>query len=96
VGAQVAQIWSLPEDLVATLRHYLRPSEEPRGLELPSVVHLGYVAAVTAGIGLGTDGLACPVDPYAFERLDLDPEIVEETAKALPEAFLDGDRLLRH
>lgn len=95
VGAQVAEIWGLPEELASTLRYYLKPSEDPANLELPCIVHLGYVAAVSAGIGLGADGLACPVDPHAFARLGVGPEIVEEAAALLPEAFLDGDRLLR-
>jgi HD-like signal output (HDOD) protein len=95
VGARVAEVWSLPSDLVATIRYYLRPSDDPEHLELPAIVHLGYISAVSAGVGPGIDGLAYAVDDYAFERLGVGPGIVEEALGQLPEAFADGDRLLQ-
>ncbi len=95
VGALVTEAWGLPEDLVASIRYYLRPSDDPHHHELPCVVHLGYIAAMCAGIGLGIDGLAYSLDDYALTRLGVGPEIVEEAVGEIPEAFADADQILR-
>lgn len=95
VGALVTEAWGLPEDLVASIRYYIRPSADPQHHELPCIVHLGYIAAVSAGVGLGIDGLAYALDEYALTRLGIGPELIEEALGELPEAFADADQMLR-
>ncbi len=94
VGALVGESWGLPETLVGAIRHHLWPSGDPDEARLPCLVHLGYIAALSAGVGIGIDGLAYRMDPHALERLELDPSAVEEAISAIPDALADADQLL--
>ncbi|HQA06659.1 MAG TPA: HDOD domain-containing protein [Syntrophomonadaceae bacterium] len=71
VGAQIAEKWNLPPELVETIALHHEPEKAQVNLQLTAIVHLANAVCVAMGIGLGIDGLLYPVSFHAMKILGL-------------------------
>jgi len=71
VGAQIAEKWNLPPELVEAIAYHHEPEQAQVNPRLTAIVHLADAICVAMGIGLGIDGLLYPVSPQALEILGL-------------------------
>jgi putative nucleotidyltransferase with HDIG domain len=83
VGARLAENWSLPEALVATIRYHHNPSAMPTTIDaniqrLVALVHLADCYTAMLGVGIGSDGLMYSVDPKALEIIGLPQSALQE------------------
>ncbi|MBD3177794.1 MAG: HDOD domain-containing protein [Armatimonadia bacterium] len=96
VGAIITENWGLPTELVNVVRYHHRPGEHPSGNPLVWLAHLGDYLAMTAGYGLGGEGLAYAVDARGWQVLNVDPAqlpvIMDEIIRKVQalENLLDG------
>ncbi|HOQ09616.1 MAG TPA: HDOD domain-containing protein [Syntrophomonadaceae bacterium] len=77
VGAQVAEKWNLPPELVETIACHHEPEQAKVNPKLTAIIHLANVVCSTMGIGLGIDSLLYPVSSQALEILGLQPADVD-------------------
>lgn len=88
IGAELAQHWHLPEQVVWAIAHHHQPSLLPDGSPNPTLdlVHAADCLAHTLGFGADVAGLQRTVDAQAMTRLGLRQVDLEHVAsRALPE-----------
>lgn len=76
VGGYLAQSWGLPQVFVEAVATHHNPQ-----LIVPNIVDAVHVAdylTMTAGFGLGGDGLQYTIDEKAFDRLSIRPAQLDE------------------
>ncbi|HJN78079.1 MAG TPA: HDOD domain-containing protein [Myxococcota bacterium] len=80
VGASVARMWNLPEELVEGIRHHHDPSQAPSGpmQTMADLVHVADALAHMFGFGCDVGGLRRAVQEDSAMRLGLSAEHVDE------------------
>ena len=73
-GAALAKHWSLPEEIVESIRWHHDPVGASHHHRLVCLVHVGNVLSVSLGLGLGGDGLSGLLQPDALETLGVTVE----------------------
>ena len=86
-GREVAEAWSLPEELVACIRYHHDPMAAQAHKELVACVHVGDILCLSLGIGVGIDGLAYEMSPGAIEMLHLRSEDLDQITIEFHEVF---------
>jgi putative nucleotidyltransferase with HDIG domain len=71
-GAEIAEFWNLPSELVEAIRYHHEPSKATDFKKLIAAVHVGDIMCISFGVGVGADGLAYNFDPEALAVLNLD------------------------
>jgi putative nucleotidyltransferase with HDIG domain len=74
IGGLVAERWKMPEVLVEAIRNHHTPESAAEGpaRTLARLTHVADVAALSMGIGLGTDGLCYRLDPDSLDALGIE------------------------
>ncbi len=71
VGARLAEVWSLPERLVACIRYHHDPENAPATDALVDAVHLADAVCILLGIGMGDEGSSYRVSHAVLARCGL-------------------------
>ena len=69
LGAELAQHWQLPENLVTALAFHHEPHCASRYERLAAAVHIADVSMKVLGIGMGIDGLRYPLQEESLKLL---------------------------
>lgn len=80
VGAEVLKNWSLPPEVIETVRWHHDPDEAGKPMGGIDIVHVANVLCITMGIGSGREGLRIGISPTVTERLGLRPDMLEIVA----------------
>jgi putative nucleotidyltransferase with HDIG domain len=94
VGAQIAEHWGLPPEIVASIRYYQNPMRAGEYAKLVSVVHVGNILCVSFGIGVGSDGLAYIFHPGALELLKIKVEDLFALSVGIHDQFKNAESLI--
>lgn len=70
LGARVLQKWNFPEDVVDAIEFHHHP-QDAKFAPLAGLVHLGDMATLMLGVGLGSDGLYYPLNEGVFDAVGL-------------------------
>jgi HD-like signal output (HDOD) protein len=79
IGGFLAEQWTMPAEIVLSVRHHHRPPDDPIA-PVCDIVHCADCVARWAGLGLGDDGLCHPLAPRARDAVGLHRERVESLA----------------
>lgn len=90
LGGRIAEEWQLPAVLVEAIRYHHEPTLATVDPPVTEWVHLADAAALMAGIGLGSDGLAYAVSEDAVAHFDLSAEDFEEMMQVEVAAVQDA------
>lgn len=77
LGARVLEKWNFPEEIVDAIEFHHDP-KEAKFKPLAGLVHLGDMATIMLGVGLGSDGLFYPLDENVFDSVGLSGENFEK------------------
>ncbi|MFP3927915.1 MAG: HDOD domain-containing protein [Desulfobacteraceae bacterium] len=86
LGGLLLRKWKLPASLEAVVRYHHRPSESRHPLE-PAIVHLSDLVSNALGLGSSGEFLVPPLDPGAWEALDLSSNILALAVNQLDQQF---------
>lgn len=93
VGAQVAEKWNLPLELVEAISLHHQPDLAQENQRLTAIVHIADAICVAMGIGVGLDGLLYPISPAAMQILDLDQNDIDSIISELVDICSDPQTL---
>lgn len=85
--------WQLPVEMVAAVRHHHQPAATAEHRDLVDIVHVADMLCMTAGLGLGSDGLAYRLDVDATEHVQLAPGVGELILCEVAEALDDMEEM---
>lgn len=85
LGGKLLQIWNFPDELVEAVGNYYHPDQAKLNPELCSMVHVGNVVALAAGVGVDSGGMAEELSPFALKTLGLDDKTLGRIYEQLPE-----------
>jgi HD-like signal output (HDOD) protein len=78
VGAELANLWGLPEPIQEAIRHHHDPDSAPEAHQLlADVVHCADAMTAWMGLGVGHPDLLSPMSPRARGQVGLDAETAE-------------------
>lgn len=77
VGAQVAEKWNLPLELVEAIEFHHGPSQAQINPRLTAIVHLADIICATMGIGMGIDGLLYMTSGESLQLLGFNEREIE-------------------
>ena len=86
-GAQIAEAWSLPPELICAIRHHHNPLASEDHRKLVAAVHIGDILCLSFGIGVGVDGLAYQLQPGVVEMLNIRPKDLYDLSVEFFDAF---------
>jgi HD-like signal output (HDOD) protein len=75
IGAELADRWRFPEQLVEAIRWHHHPSGAVKNPKLVAAVHLADLVATMVGAG-GIDGMLLPFDERAYATLGVSDDIM--------------------
>lgn len=78
LGAALAESWNLPKIYSEVTRYHHRPSMMENPEKLADILHIADILVRGRGISEGLDGAFYARDEGAFERVGLEPEVLEE------------------
>jgi HD-like signal output (HDOD) protein len=93
-GAQVAEHWNLPEEIVESIRFHADPLAAPNSPRLVSMVHVGTILCMSLGFGVGHDGLAYMLRPGTLDLLGMKVEDLFGLSIEIHERFRRAEELL--
>jgi putative nucleotidyltransferase with HDIG domain len=77
VGAKILEQWNFPQPLVDAVLYHHAPKNNSTEASLTDIVHVADALCISAGIGIGSDGLQYRLFPRPVERLELTHEKIE-------------------
>jgi putative nucleotidyltransferase with HDIG domain len=83
IGGQIARKWNLPPPLVQAIACHHQPMQDGQVAPLTALVHVANVICLTAGIGMGADGLRASLSSAALKTLNLDERQIEKVLSRL-------------
>jgi putative nucleotidyltransferase with HDIG domain len=89
VGAEAGKRWNLPPDLLLSIEYHHKPLERPEA-GLADIVHIADAMALMLGFGIGADNLMHQLHDAVFERVGLDPTVVNELLLTLADQIADA------
>lgn len=78
VGAHLGRRWNLPDEIILAIRYHHSPDECEEYHPVVDCVHLGGYLTMTMGFGLGGDGLQYRLSEKCFERLEIEPDDLDQ------------------
>jgi HD-like signal output (HDOD) protein len=93
-GAQIAEHWNLPDEIVESIRFYADPLSAPNHKKLVSIVHVGVILSMSMGFGLGYDGLAYVLRPGALDLLHMKADDMFGFSIEIHDRFIHAEELL--
>lgn len=91
IGEKVAEKWNLPLSLVDAIGHHHTPEQSNVNPLLVSIVHIADTITMLMGVGLGLDGLAYNLSPFAIENIGLDELELENIISQVADLLADED-----
>ncbi len=91
VGKKVAEKWNFPKDLVEAISLHHTPEMAETNSHLVSIVHIADAITMMMGIGLGLDGLAYNLSPFAIESLNLNEQQIQEFISQVSDLVADEE-----
>ncbi len=85
IGAELAERWGLPADLVEAIAFHPRPEAATRNPELTALVHVAHSLTERAGISWPKGVVSHPLSSSAWERVEAD----ERRREALREELVE-------
>jgi putative nucleotidyltransferase with HDIG domain len=90
IGEWLARKWKLPLSVVVSIRHHHQPLEERKGFSMSGdpvvdIVRLADTVCRHQRIGWSGDRLTPELDPDLWNRLELEPEEIEEISGTIGE-----------
>jgi putative nucleotidyltransferase with HDIG domain len=80
IGAHILKKWSLPQEIVDTVRWHHDPDSAEEPNTLVDIVHVADVLCLMIGIGVGREGLQYEPSPSVSKRLGLKSNHIEMIA----------------
>ena len=80
IGARILSQWSLPPDIVNTVRWHHDPESADQSDMMLDIVHVANVLCLMIGIGVGRDGLQHQPSGVVIKRLGLETHHLEKVA----------------
>lgn len=77
LGALLLTHWRIPAPIVNVVRYRLVPEESPERDIALDLVHVGDIITKMTGIGMGVDGMHYTPSVEVFDRLGLEPGMME-------------------
>lgn len=74
LGAEIARLWQLPENLVTAIAYHHEPLAAPDHQSLVAAIHIADVSMMILGIGIGIDGLRYPLEEDSLKRTGMEWE----------------------
>ena len=94
VGAELAQAWNLPPELLAAVAHHHRPTLSDADSQIACLVHVGDHLARKFGMGSGGDNLVPEPLAPALGRLNLTVDQLDEWEDEMKESMTRDQALL--
>ena len=88
-GAIMCRKWHFPHILIETIENYHHPSSSKRHILHTAIVHISDILARAKGIGFAGDKHVPPIDPIAWNNLNLTKEELKEILIHLEESFYE-------
>lgn len=88
-GAIMCRKWNFPHILIETIENYHKPSSSKRYILHTTIVHISDILARAKGIGFAGDNHVPPIDPIAWNNLNLTKEELKEILIHLEESFYE-------
>ncbi|MCH7904866.1 MAG: HDOD domain-containing protein [Armatimonadetes bacterium] len=95
VGEYLGRNWNLPEDIVAAIRYHHRPNDAKPPLPIIDCVHIGGYLTMTMGLGLGGDGLRYELFSECFERLEIEPDDLDQITDNFVVAYEEYESMFK-
>lgn len=89
VGAQVAEKWNLPPELVEAIMFHHEPEKTTINKKLTAIVHIADFVSVTMGIGVGIDGMLYPISSEAMDLLGINEIDIESVISEMADVVSD-------
>lgn len=90
IGSWLAQAWNLPQKLIEPIAYHHDVQRATEQRTVASIVHLADVLVKGCGFGTSGDEYVAPIQPAAWEHLNLTEEIVEKMVGALEEELMEA------
>jgi len=94
LGAEMAQSWQLPENLVMSIAYHHNPEKAPKHQMLVSAVHISDAAMMMLGVGIGIDGLQYSLDIEALKRLRMNEEDLAHLVEKISDQLAHAKELI--
>ncbi|MBI5655892.1 MAG: HDOD domain-containing protein [Geobacter sp.] len=89
VGGWLANAWYLPEKLVEPIMYHHDVSKAKNHQVKTAVVHLADVLVKASGFGFSGDDLVPQIQPLAWQRLNLNEQLLEEIVEEIEDRLID-------
>lgn len=91
LGRWLGTKWSLPYPLIDAIFYHHQPGNAQKAPQLTALVHIGDILARTLKLGSGGDDKVPPLDPAAWQLVDLDESVLRRILDRLPGEFKKAD-----
>ena len=92
VGAHMAEIWNLPEEIVDGIRYHHQP-QDAKSPWLAHVLHIADFLAMSAGCGIGGDGMLYEFSPESLQVCGLSADDLDGLVDDFITAFEHAEAL---
>jgi HD-like signal output (HDOD) protein len=93
VGGWVAEHWGFPADLVEVIRYHHRPRLARNMKVETGIAHLADIILRARGFGFAGDNMVPPVDPAAWELIDLAESDVHDILNEMEDLLEEAEEL---
>lgn len=83
LGAMLLAHWQIPAPIVNVVRYRLNPEDSPVVDVALDLVHVGDIITKMTGIGMGLDGMHYTPSVVVFDRLGIEPGMLEAVMAAI-------------
>ncbi|MBW2107818.1 MAG: HDOD domain-containing protein [Deltaproteobacteria bacterium] len=94
VGADVAESWNFPDEIVIAIRWHHSPERASGDNGTTRMVHLANILTVSVGIGVGADGLSCRGKQEVMESFGLKSRDLQEVMMTFYDTFRQAQEML--
>ena len=89
VGQALVKAWRLPDSLEAVVSYHHKPSQAKQFENEVAIIHIADIMVSSAELGHSGDRHVPPLDPKAWEQLDIEPQILPKILQQVTEQLDD-------
>lgn len=78
LGSEIAKRWRMADPIINSIKYHHDPHLAGEDSLIASAVHIADAAMMMMGIGIGVDGLQYKLDEFAVEKVNFNPERMDE------------------